>query len=104
METSAQRRVLFSLNQSPHKVFREQLSCLKLLLVNQTVSGNRGAEGDTALSLFDILTSAAKGRIAGGDADSVRTPVASRYSKSGRACAQIGELTWFGIYPGVPAT
>lgn len=48
------------------------------------MKGNRGAKGVTVLSLCGILTDAVKSRIAGGNAASVKIPVATQHSKKRR--------------------
>lgn len=58
----------------------------------------------TVLSLCGILTDVVKCRIAGGNAASVKIPVATQRGENGRICAQISELSWFKNYPGVRAT
>ncbi len=68
------------------------------------MSGNQGAKGATVLSLRDILKEAVKSRIAGGNAVSVKIPVATQSAENGRACVQISKLTWIQNYPGVGAT
>lgn len=48
------------------------------------MSGNWGAKGVTVLSLCGILTDAVKCRIAGGNATSVKIPVAAQHGENGR--------------------